>query len=145
MTRPSPRQVFDDPTVYWDFLTQSSDDDFEGQYFDRKEAGRAGADAVKLKKQLQEVRDEIKASISAFANRNIEGGLLALGIASDGTVKGIDHLSEQQRNSLTDFATLLHHQAAEPKLHECVDIHGNSRTICLGRVLIKGLPIGEVV
>ena len=131
MTIPSPRQVFDDPMEHWAFLTQSSDNDFEGQHFDRKEAGRAGVDAVKLKKQLQEVRDEIKASISAFANSNIEGGLLVLGIASDGTVNGIDHLSEQQRNSLTDFATLLRNQAAEPKLHECVDTHGNTKTICL--------------
>ena len=41
------------------------------------------------------------------------------------------NITEQQRNSLTDFATLLHHQAAEPKLHECVDTQDNSKTICL--------------
>ena len=52
MTIPSPKQVFDDPTEHWAFLTQSSDDDFEGQYFDRKEAGRSGADAKNLEKQL---------------------------------------------------------------------------------------------
>ena len=131
MNRPSPREVFDAPRNHWAFLTQSSDDDFEGQHFDRKEAGQVGIDATKLRRQLQDVRDETKASISTFANSNAEGGLLVLGVASDGTVNGIDHLSEAQKNSLTDFATLLHHQAAQPKLHECVDTYGNSRTICL--------------
>jgi hypothetical protein len=39
-----------------------------------------------LVEAYRSLRDEIKATISAFANRNIEGGLLVLGIASDGTV-----------------------------------------------------------
>ena len=131
MNRPSPRDVFDDPRKHWAFLTQGSDDDFEGQHFDRKEAGRAEVDVAKHRKQLQNVRDEIKASISAFANSNMEGGLLVLGITSGGAVIGINHLSEVQKNSLTDFATLLHNQAAEPKLHECVDTDCGSKTICL--------------
>ena len=84
-----------------------------------------------LRKQLQDVRDEITQTISAFANRNIEGGLLVLGIASDGTVSGIDHLLEEQKNSLTDFATFLHHQAAEAKLYQCTDGSGSAKTICL--------------
>ena len=90
MNRPSPREVFDDPRKHWTFLTQGSDDDFEGQHFDRKEVGQVGLAQARLAKQLKNVRDEIKASISAFANSNVEGGLLVLGIASDGTVKGID-------------------------------------------------------
>ena len=55
MTIPSPKQVFDDPTEHWAFLTQSSDDDFEGQYFDRKEAGRAGVDAKRLEKLVEQL------------------------------------------------------------------------------------------
>ena len=127
MPRPSPRQVFDDPQSHWIFLTQASDNDFEGQHFDRKETGQVNADETTLSNQLREVREEVTATISGFANQNAEGGLLVLGIASDGAVKGIDHLTEQQKNSLADFSTLLHHQAAESKLQHCV----NGRTICL--------------
>ena len=114
MTRPSPREVFDNPSVYRDFLTQDSDDGFEGQHFDRKEAGRGNVG----RGALNDIRNRIKETISAFANSNVEGGLLVLGIASDGTVTGVNHLSEEQRNSLTDFASLLYHQAAEAKIHE---------------------------
>ena len=131
MRIPSPRQVFDDPTEHWAFLTQSSDDDFEGQHFDRKEVGQAGLEQVRLAKQLKNVRDEIRESISAFANRNREGGLLVIGITSKGATNGIDHLVEHQKNSLTDFTTLLHHQAAEAKFHQDTDANGNRKTICL--------------
>jgi len=131
MSMPSPRHVFDNPSNYWTFLTQSCDDDFEGQHFDRKETGQTGADMKTLSTQLRSVREEIKETVSAFANRNREGGLLVLGIASDGAVTGIDHLSEEQKNSLTDFASFLHHQAAEAKLHQCTAGSGNAKTICL--------------
>ena len=131
MNRTSPKQVFDNPENHWSFLTQSSDDDFEGQHFERKEAGQTDVDSARFSRQIQDVRNEITATISAFANSNVKGGLLVLGISSNGTVNGIDHLSEKQRNSLTDLATLLHHQAAEPKLFECEDAYGNARTICL--------------
>ena len=94
MPRPSPRQVFDDPLSHWNFLTQKSDDDFEGQHFDRKEAGQTSTDQITLRSQLRDVREEITETVSAFANKNVEGGLLVLGIASDGTACGIDHFSE---------------------------------------------------
>lgn len=131
MSSPSAREVFDDPSRHWTFLTQSSDDDFEGQHFDRKVTGQSSVNATTLKNQLDKVRDEITATISAFANRNIEGGLLVLGIASDGTVSGVDHLSEVQKNGLTNFANLLHHQAAELRLYQCADGSGSARTIFL--------------
>lgn len=131
MPIPSPRDVFDDPAAHWAFLTQPRDDDFEGQYFDRKIAGQANADPPILRKQLKEVRDEITEVISAFAQRNKSGGCLVLGIASNGDVVGLDHLSESQRNSLTDIGALLHHQAAEVKLHHANDATGNPKIICL--------------
>lgn len=89
MKKPSPRQIFDDSSAYWAFLRQDSDDDFEGQHFDRKEAGQAGAGVAALnRRQMDGIRNHIKETISAFANRNVEGGLLVLGIAGDGSVKG---------------------------------------------------------
>ena len=127
MKIPSPKEVFEDPSSHWDFLVQASDDDFEGQHFDRKEAGRENIDG----KGLRAVRNQIVETISAFANSNVEGGLLVLGIASDGTVPGIDHLSERQRNSLTDFAALLRNHAAEAKVCERKDASDSARSICL--------------
>ncbi|GMU82478.1 MAG: hypothetical protein AMXMBFR47_23490 [Planctomycetota bacterium] len=131
MPIPSPRAVFDDPAAHWTFLTQPRDDDFEGQYFDRKIAGQANVDPSTLRKQLKEVRDEITEVVSGFAQRNKSGGCLVLGIASNGDVVGLDHLSESQRNSLTDIGALLHHQAAEVKLHHANDATGNPKLICL--------------
>ena len=131
MTIPYAKQVYDDPTTHWAFLTQDSDDKFEDQHFDRKVAGQSESDASTLRNQLKNLREAIQKSVSAFANSNTEGGLLAIGIASDGTVKGIDHLTEEQKNSLTDFSTLLRHQAAQGKFHQGTDVHGNQKTICL--------------
>ena len=37
-----PKEVYDDPDRYWNFLTVDDDRKFEGQYFDRKEACRVG-------------------------------------------------------------------------------------------------------
>ena len=127
----SPKQIFDEPLSHWAFLTQSSDGDFECQHFDRKEAGQKTADPQTLTRQLKEVREEIKRTISAFANSNRDGGLLVLGIASNGDVKGVNHLSETEKNSLTDFGSLLNHQAAEAKMHQCEDASGQRNTICL--------------
>ncbi len=126
---PKPREVYDDPSSCLEFLTRSSDDEFEDQRFERKEVGRENIGAIQS--QLKSVRDGITKTISAFANSNVEGGLLVLGIASDGSISGIDHLSENQKNSLTDLNSLLHHQAAEVKLHGCRDNSRNEKNICL--------------
>jgi len=84
--------VFENPAQHWSFITQARDTDFEGQHFDRKIAGQNGADSQALQRQLRDVRDEITETVSAFANRNVEGGLLILGVSSDGSIEGIDHL-----------------------------------------------------
>ncbi len=128
---PPPRAVYDDPARHWDFLTRPSDDDFEGQHFDRKEAGQRTSEARRLEKQLKRLRDGIAETVSAFANSNVEGGLLVIGIASNGAVEGVNHLTERQKNSLTDIGSLLHFQAAEAKLHVCTDSAGQSNAICL--------------
>ena len=128
---PSPRAVYDDPAGHLAFLTQPSDDGFEGQHFERKEAGRRTGGVREIGSQLRQLREGITETISAFANSNVEGGLLVIGVASNGDVKGINHLTEEQKNSLTDIGTLLHNQAAEAKPHGCADGSGQSNAIYL--------------
>src|SRR3989442_13235591 len=126
-----PKEVFDDPDSHWAFLTTKSDEDFEGQFFDRKEAGRPGQHGTVPNLALESVREEISSTVSAFANRNVDGGLLVLGIAADGEVKGINHLSENQQNGLFNIAQLLKNNAAQVKVHDCKDGGGLHKLITL--------------
>ena len=120
---PTPREVYDNPNAHWSFITSLDDGDFEGQHFDRKEAGRRGShDGVK---------GLITKTVSAFANKNREGGLLVLGVASNGSVKGINHIPDNQRNPLTSIDQLLTNQNAECKFHPCQDEDGNDNQILL--------------
>jgi hypothetical protein len=127
----SPKEVFDDPDKFWGLLTTRSDQDFEGQFFDRKEAGRPEPHGAVAKRTLDDVMEEIAGCVSAFANKNVQGGLLVVGISSAGEVKGIDHLNEDQQNRLTNIAALLRNQTAQIKVHNCVDAAGASKQICL--------------
>ncbi len=123
MSRPSPRQVFDDPQAAWDFLTQRTDDDF---LKDSMSSGRTIISSA----ALDGLRDLVIKTVSAFANSNVEGGLLVLGISSVGEIAGIDHLSEHQRNSITNLNTLLRTHAAEVKFHHCQDGGVMYKTLC---------------
>src|SRR5712692_8791073 len=62
---------------YWTFLTAPRDEEFEGQHFDRKEVGEITATADVLRKQVRGVIGHITECVSAFANRNLHGGLLS--------------------------------------------------------------------
>jgi hypothetical protein len=55
MTAPKPKQIYDNPDAYWDFVTVATDTAFEGQHFDRKEAGRPEADGTAHKAKLRNV------------------------------------------------------------------------------------------
>lgn len=131
MARPSPWQVFEDPHSAWSYLIQPRDEDLEGQHFDRKEAGRPLASAAVSKSTLDGLKEHVLKTVSAFANSNAEGGLLVIGISSQGEVLGVDHLNEDQKNSFTNLNTLVRNHAAEVKLHDCQDAAGANRTICL--------------
>lgn len=128
---PDPRDVFEHPAKHWDFLTASNDTEFEGQYFDRKEAGRAGQNGCVSSNTLTGVLDQITECISAFANTNKSGSLLAIGISSQGEVKGISHLTDTQRSRLTAFNSLLSDQVAQAKFFECTNYIGTKDFICL--------------
>lgn len=128
-SHPLPKDVFDDPNAYWGFITAPDDNTFEGQHFDRKEAGRIisgkpGAD-------IKGLRDNIAECLSAFANSNNYGGLLIIGISTKGEVFGIDHLTEDQKKDVTKLNDLLVHHSASVKFHPCTDKMSVSNHICL--------------
>ena len=102
---PTPKEVFDNPLQHLDFLQS---DKFEGQYFERKE--------VRLEKnQINVLKDSIKPCLSAFANTNKEGGLVVLGIANDGTIKGTQHVAEQKLNEILQVRESLKNHVTDPK------------------------------
>ena len=127
-TSPKPSQVFEDPVTHWAFLTAGSDNGFEGQHFDRKEAGRPEADGIVPNAKLKNVREQIEECISAFANAS--GGLLVLGISTNGTTSGLGHLSEDQLNALLRFDRLLHHNC-QIRLYDVPNDHDGPTRIGL--------------
>lgn len=128
---PLPRKVYERPEDYWQFFQAPDDAFFEGQHFDRKEAGRRDASGNFGDRLLEPVLGQIKECVSAFANINKDGGLLAIGVSSAGEIKGIDHLNDGQRNRLTNIGQLLKGQCAEAKFVDGPDSAGNTKTICL--------------
>lgn len=128
----SPKGVFDYPARYWNFLTAEDDAEFEGQHFDRKEAGRPDETTGRVSSsELKNIRDRVKETISAFANSNNDGGVLVLGISKEGRIKGLNHLDDQQRTSLTGIDELLRCQASQVKLFDCQNEMGVPDQICL--------------
>lgn len=129
---PTPHEVFDNPIAHWAFIIAPVDTDFEGQFFDRKEAGRpAPGMAVLSSGQMNQLMDQVRETVSAFANINKIGGLLVVGISKTGEVKGINHLNDEQRSRLTNIAALLRNQAVQTKFVACQDAASTPRTICL--------------
>ncbi|MBW1910110.1 MAG: putative DNA binding domain-containing protein, partial [Deltaproteobacteria bacterium] len=116
---PNPKEVFENPKKHWSFVAASSDDEFEGQYFDRKEAGISDDNNQIDNKGLKSVKKQVTKCISAFANANREGGLLVLGVSKTGEIKGTCHLTEDQTNGLTAFGDLLRNQSARTRFLEC--------------------------
>ena len=102
----SPKDVFDNPLQDLDFLRSV---DFEGQYFERKEVRSDTSN------QINTLKDRIKQCISAFANSNRAGGLVVLGIADDGSIKGTQHVNEQTLNSILQAARDLSNHATQVK------------------------------
>ena len=128
---PNPRDVFDDPETHWGFIISPTDNQFECQHFDRKEAGRPDAENQISGSALNGIKRQCVECISAFSNENRDGGLLVIGVSSSGEVKGISHLSESQLNSITAFNDLLRNQAASARIIECQANDGSTDKILL--------------
>jgi predicted HTH transcriptional regulator len=122
-----PKTVFDRPDDHWAFITAARDQDFEGQFFDRK-AIPAGTPS---KSQMQDLIAEVTETVSAFANRNRQGGLIVVGVNSAGEVVGTNHFSEEQRNSIANIDPLLRNHAAQVRAHFCKRPDGQDATITL--------------
>jgi predicted HTH transcriptional regulator len=131
-----PKELFDNPNTNWSYLAAANDHECEGQHYDRK--------ALPLgtisRSQYQSLIEEITATISAFANQNRQGGLLAVGISKNGDVLGISHLNEEQRNAIGNIDTLLRNQAAQVRTHECTRADGQQTIITL--IYIPGATSG---
>ena len=128
---PDPRDVFEHPSTHFEFLTAPSDEKFEGQYFDRKEAARVSQNGFVSRTAMKGLTEQITECISAFSNTNKSGSLLAIGISSQGEVKGLDHLTDEQRSRLTSFNALLCDQTAQAKFFDCETHDGRKYFICL--------------
>lgn len=98
---PTPRQIFEAPEQYVRHLCAADDGEVENQHVDRKEAGRTDQNGTVSPSKINRLKDHIIECVSAFANANPEGGLVVLGIGSDGSLAGIDHLTDEQRRNLT--------------------------------------------
>lgn len=126
-----PKEVFDNPQQYWNFLTTFSDDDFEGQHFDRKEASRTDESGSVKGNKISNLVDQIKECVSAFANANKDGGLLVIGISKRGEVKGVNHLNDNQQKTITNIDQMLVSQSAQINFVRCRDDSGKDNQICL--------------
>ena len=113
---PTPKEVFDNPLQHLDFLKS---DDFEGQYFERKEV------RINTNNQINTLKDKIRQCISAFANRNREGGFLVIGITDDGDVKGTQHVNESTMNSILQVVRDLNNHATQVQDIELPNSDGN--------------------
>ena len=140
-----PQAVYDNPDGHWDFLTTPSDREFEGQLFDRKEGCRARPDGSVSGSDVRILRDQIVECVSGFANANPDGGLLVVGIASDGSVKGLEHLNESQINQLMKLDDVLISHGCHSKLHQVAAEGGGQHEIALFLVSYAKRAICETV
>lgn len=93
-----PIDVFNNPENYIDFLCDPNLERLHGQYFDWKKIENP-FDGKKLK----ELTKDIVECVSAFANSNVDGGIVILGIANNGAVTGTQHLTESQINAIASI------------------------------------------
>lgn len=142
---PTPAEVFQDPIAYWSLITTARDNDFEGQYFDRKQAGQASGHGLLGTSEFRQLREHVIKTVSAFANENRAGGLLIIGVSKHGEVKGVAHLSEEQTNALANLGDVLKCQGASCHGHDCDSGDGRPNKVLLIYVPFSANGICETV
>ncbi len=114
---PLARDIFDDPDAFRGLLTATNDGVAERQFLDRKQVPFPSVSGAVLDKDLNRFLDQVVETVSAFANGNRDAGLLVIGIAKDGQILGIDHLTEHQRLRLSNFNGRLRNEYCQARSH----------------------------
>ena len=130
MPAPDYKSVFVDPASHVDFITVADDGAFEGQHFDRKQASRPDTNGRLSKGEVDKLKEFIETTMSAFANA--DGGVLVLGVTTNGEVAGLNHLTENQINSLLNLRSIVG-AVIQAKLHP-IAVGQDTRHIALFKV-----------
>lgn len=128
--RVDPRTVFEAFDQHIDRFKATSDADVEDQFFDRKDIQKP-ANANVSRSAINEIKEQIRQTVSAFANTNAEGGLLVIGISKTGELRGINHLTDDQRREISNIPQLLRNQGAQVRWHDCTDVNGEANKVLL--------------
>jgi hypothetical protein len=107
-----PRVVFENLSQHLARFCASSDAEVEDHLFDRKEIPLPTPGSNVSHNVLRDIKEQIRETVSAFANTNPEGGLLVIGISKTGCLVGINHLTDSQRNELSNIGQPTHRRAA---------------------------------
>jgi predicted HTH transcriptional regulator len=126
----SPRTAFESFASHLSRFTATSDADVEDQFFDRKEIPLLAQGNVS-QQSMREIKEQIKETVSAFANSNANGGLLILGISKTGEVRGLNHLTDSQRNDISHIGQMLRNTSAKVHWEDCPDSTGRSNRLML--------------
>jgi predicted HTH transcriptional regulator len=126
----TPRAAFEGFGQYLSRFTATSDADVEDQFFDRKEVPRPQNGNVSVQ-TMRDIKEQIKETVSAFANSNALGGLLVLGISRNGDVRGLNHLTDPQRIDLSTIGNMLRNTSAKVHWEDCTDVANNPNRIML--------------
>lgn len=127
LLKPDFVSVYQDPDSHADYICVVSDSDFEGQAFDRKQAGKEKEKELFRKADLSELVENVEKTVSAFANAT--GGLLVVGVSKSGRLLGVSHLKEEFRTALLSLSGL-QDTACSTKLHT-LEINGEAAEIAL--------------
>jgi predicted HTH transcriptional regulator len=122
--------AFENFSVHLATFTAESDVAAEGQLFERKGISRPSNGNVS-QSAIREIREQIRETVSAFANSNDVGGLMVIGIAKTGDVQGLAHLTDAQRNDISNIQQLVCNTSAKVHWHECADLEGQGNCLML--------------
>ncbi len=112
-------------------MSCADDNKFEGQHFDRKQAGEIDGNGKVSKSAVDNLTKHAEKTMSGFANAT--GGLLVFGVSKTGEVPGVDHLTENQKSALLGLKSLK--GASIPSKLHTVKVGEETRQVALFMVV----------